>query len=144
MFLGDEKKLHLPFFLFQRGEAFIQTIQPDFQQRNRPYHGANVTENISKASSIWYVYLIRTRHGTLYTGITTDTERRLKEHHAGIRGAKNLRGKGPLELVYHEQFASRSIASVLEARIKKPTRSQKEEFIAGAIHWSQLVTPAQV
>ena len=115
-----------------------------FPATERPYHGTNVTENISKPSSIWYVYLIRTRHGALYTGITTDTERRLKEHHAGTRGAKNLRGKGPLELVYHEQFASRSIASVLEARIKKLTRPQKEAFIAGAIHWSQLMTPAQV
>ena len=103
-----------------------------------------MTENISRTSSAWYVYLIRTRSGSLYTGITTDTERRLKEHHMGGKGAKNLRGKGPLELVYREEFANRSIASVLEARIKKLTRLQKEALITGAIHWSQLTGQAQV
>jgi putative endonuclease len=106
--------------------------------------GSNVIENISKPSIAWYVYLLRTRNGSLYAGITTDTERRLKEHHKGGKGAKNLRGKGPLELVYREQFANRSIASVLEARIKKLTRLQKEALIAGALHWSQLMGEVQV
>ena len=103
-----------------------------------------MTESIFKTDSVWYVYLIRTRNGSLYAGITTDTERRLKEHQRGGKGAKNLRGKGPLELVYREQFANRSIASVLEARIKKLTRLQKEALIAGSTHWSQLAGQAQV
>ncbi len=103
-----------------------------------------MTENISGTGSVWYVYLIRTRSGSLYTGITTDTTRRLKEHHKGGKGAKNLRGKGPLDLVYRAEFANRSIASVLEARIKKLTRLQKEALITGDMHWSQLTVQAQV
>jgi putative endonuclease len=106
--------------------------------------GSNVTEYISAAASIWYVYLIRTRFGSLYTGITTDTERRLKEHQQGGKGAKILRGKSPLELVYREQFANRSVASVMEARIKKLTRLQKEALITGSMHWSQLTAQAKV
>ena len=103
-----------------------------------------MTENISKPEISWYVYLLRTRNGALYAGITTDTDRRLKEHHEGGKGAKSLRGKGPLELVYRAQFGNRSIASVLEARIKKLTKVQKEALIAGVLHWSQLMDEVQV
>jgi putative endonuclease len=100
-----------------------------------------LTENSAGLPSVWYVYLIRTRNGSLYAGITTDTARRLQEHHGSARGAKHLRGKGPLELVYHEQFANRSVASKLEARIKKLSKSQKEALISGAIHWSEITRP---
>jgi putative endonuclease len=106
--------------------------------------GNNVTENITETAPAWYVYLIRTRTGSLYAGITTDTERRLKEHHGARKGAKHLRGKGPLELVYREQFANRSVASKLEARIKKLSRLQKEALITGALHWSEITGCAQV
>lgn len=101
-------------------------------------------ENYSEHTATWYVYLIRTRGGSLYTGITTDTERRLQEHHKGGKGAKNLRGKGPLELVYQKQVANRSVASVLEGRIKKMTKVQKEALICGSIQWSQLMAQPQV
>ena len=124
--------------------AFIQTNRIDFQQGNASIKGSNVTENSAEASNVWYVYLIRTRNGSLYAGITTDTERRLKEHHGAAKGAKNLRGKGPLELVYREQFENRSVASKLEARIKKLTRMQKEALISGVMHWSEITRPKQV
>lgn len=103
-----------------------------------------MTENSAETLGVWYVYLIRTRSGTLYAGITTDTERRLKEHTGARKGAKNLRGKGPLELVYSEQFANRSAASKIEARIKKLNRLQKEALISGTIHWSMIVGHGQV
>ncbi|MES2624886.1 MAG: GIY-YIG nuclease family protein [Pseudomonadota bacterium] len=125
-----------------------RSIYTDNQDRFPATHSQaqerNVTDNIPQITSTWYVYLIRTRSGSLYAGITTDTERRLREHHKGGKGAKNLRGKGPLELVYREQFANRSIASVLEARIKKLTRPQKEALITGGMHWSQLMEQTQV
>ena len=47
------------------------------------------------ASVTWYLYLLETRRGMLYTGITTDVARRLAQHEAG-QGAKALRGRGPL------------------------------------------------
>lgn len=106
--------------------------------------GNNVTENLTETTNHWYVYLIRTRTGSLYAGITTDTDRRLKEHHGVRKGAKHLRGKGPLELVYREQFNNRSVASKLEARIKKLTRLQKEALITGVLHWSEITGYKQV
>ncbi|MDN3520423.1 GIY-YIG nuclease family protein, partial [Halomonas ramblicola] len=65
----------------------------------------------------WYLYLIETAGGALYTGITTDVTRRLAEHAAG-RGAKALRGRGPLRLVYQQAVGSRGEALRLEAEIK--------------------------
>ena len=94
-------------------------------------------------NSEWFVYILRTAGGALYTGITTDVSRRLDEH-AGIgagakgakgvkrkKGAKSLRGKGPLELVWHTAVKNRSEASVLEARIKKLSRNSKEQLVSG-------------
>lgn len=52
------------------------------------------------SDSLWHLYLLRTTSGMLYTGITTDVARRLTQHQAG-KGAKALRGKGELALVFH-------------------------------------------
>lgn len=79
--------------------------------------------------SSWFVYLIRTRHNTLYTGITTDVPQRLLEHQQGKQGAKYLRSKGPLAVVYQVEIGSRSLASKVEYRIKKLTKSKKERIV---------------
>jgi len=76
----------------------------------------------------WFVYLIRCRDGSLYTGITTDVERRFAEHVAG-KGAKYLRGRGPLTLAFQQQVGSRSSALVTEATIKKLSKAEKEAII---------------
>lgn len=76
----------------------------------------------------WTVYLARCRDGTLYTGVTTDTERRLAEHNAGCGGAYT-RARMPLTLVYWEQAPSRSRALRREHAIKRLTRSQKEDLV---------------
>lgn len=78
----------------------------------------------------WSVYLIRTRHNTLYTGITTDVAQRLTEHEQGKQGAKYLRSKGPLRVVYQVVLGSRSLASKAEYRIKKLSKSRKEKIVA--------------
>ena len=78
--------------------------------------------------AIWHLYLIRTRQNALYTGITTDVSQRLAEHKAGKQGAKYLRSKGPLQLVYQTEIGSRSVASRAEYRLKKLTKSQKERI----------------
>lgn len=81
-------------------------------------------------SEIWHVYLIRCADGSLYTGITTDIARRLAEHRAG-KGAKYLKGRGPLALAYSRPIGDRATASREEARIKKLSKLQKEGLIAG-------------
>jgi len=60
-----------------------------------------------------------------------DVERRLQEHQAGPRGAKYLRGKGPLTLEFKETVGDRSSASSAEYLVKKLDRESKEELIAG-------------
>lgn len=75
-----------------------------------------------------YVYLLECADGTLYTGYTTDVERRVQEHNAGD-GAKYTRGRAPVELVHVESFPSKSAAMGREYRIKQLSRSEKEALI---------------
>ena len=78
----------------------------------------------------WYVYILKTRLNTLYTGIATDVKRRIAEHESGVKpGAKYLRSKGPLKLVFQYKAGSRALASKIEYRIKALSRSQKNELI---------------
>ena len=82
----------------------------------------------------WYLYLVRTRTGSLYTGITTDVERRLSEHQAGApKGARSLRGKGPLTLAFQASVGNRSRASQLEWQVKRWSKARKEALIRGAL-----------
>ena len=76
----------------------------------------------------WYLYILRCGDGTLYTGITTDVEKRLEAHREG-KGAKYTRGRSPLELVYREDCGSHSDALKREIAVKKLTRSQKERLL---------------
>ncbi|MBW1915264.1 MAG: GIY-YIG nuclease family protein [Deltaproteobacteria bacterium] len=79
----------------------------------------------------WYIYLIRTRCGCLYTGIATDVLRRFAEHaESGEKAAKYLRSKGPLELVYYAGVGSHVLASKAEYRIKRLSKKAKEEIVA--------------
>lgn len=80
-------------------------------------------------SENWYLYILRCGDGTLYTGITTDVEKRLAAHRTG-RGAKYTRGRLPLELVYREICPDHSAALKRELEVKKLTRQQKEALIA--------------
>ena len=79
-------------------------------------------------ASDWFLYIIETANGQLYTGITTDVSRRLAEHESG-KGAKYLRGKTPLTLRVTVPCADRSQATQLELKIKKLPRTQKLKFI---------------
>ena len=80
--------------------------------------------------SIWYLYLVRCRDGSLYTGITTDVARRFAEHQGnGDTGAKYLRGRGPLVLVFQKKLGSRSLALGVEMKVKKLSKAGKEELV---------------
>lgn len=76
----------------------------------------------------WQVYIIRCSDGSLYTGITTDVLRRMKQH-AARRGARYFRARHPRQLVYLECGHDRASASRREAAIKALTRSAKEALI---------------
>jgi putative endonuclease len=80
----------------------------------------------------WSVYLLRTRDGSLYTGIAMDVEKRFAEHVAGSRGAKALRGRGPLELVYRTEVGERGLTQGLEHRIKRLVKADKEQLVRSA------------
>lgn len=91
----------------------------------------NAAAKTSKAdNSPWWVYMIRARSGKLYTGISTDVERRFREHReAGARGARFFRGDPPEALVYSEAAADRAQASRREAAIKSLSRAEKLALI---------------
>ncbi len=79
--------------------------------------------------TLWSLYLIRTADNRLYTGITTDVARRFMQHQSG-KGAKALRGKGELILVFSAPVGERSLALRMEYRIKQLTKRQKERLVA--------------
>jgi putative endonuclease len=91
---------------------------------HHPLHlqGANMPD--------WHLYMIRTKTGELYTGVTRDVERRFAEHTVGgKRGAKYLRGRGPLQLVFQQKIGTRSEALKAEADIKKLSKQEKEAMV---------------
>ena len=91
---------------------------------------------MSRAS--FRLYMLRCADGSLYTGITTDVERRLREHAGGNRGAKYLRGRSPFELVFNCFAGERDTAQKLERRIKCLPRSDKQRLIDGVASIDEL------
>jgi putative endonuclease len=87
---------------------------------------------MTNATDNWSLYIIEASDASLYTGITTDVERRFDEHSQGPRGARYFNGRNPLRIVYREDGHSRSSASRREAEIKKLSRGAKQQLIAGA------------
>ncbi len=81
---------------------------------------------------MYFVYILSCQDGTLYTGITTNIERRVREHNVGPIGAKYTSSRRPVVLLYSKQYADRSSASREEARIKKLDRLNKLDFIKKA------------
>lgn len=75
-----------------------------------------------------YVYILKCNDDTLYTGWTNNLEKRIKMHSNGT-GAKYTKGRGPLVLVYHEEFDEKRDAMRREYEIKKLTREKKLELI---------------
>ncbi|MBL6744741.1 MAG: GIY-YIG nuclease family protein [Pseudomonadales bacterium] len=90
----------------------------------------------------WYVYMIRANDNSLYTGITTDLARRLAEHKGeaagAYKGAKALRSKRRLEMVFSHKVENRSKASRLESRIKRLSKTKKEALVLGKLNLENL------
>lgn len=83
---------------------------------------------MSKAEQVWYLYLIECEDGSLYTGITTDVERRYAQHLAG-KGARYTRMKKPVRLVGFRECGSKSEALKAEIHLKSLPRPQKQNAI---------------
>lgn len=93
--------------------------------------------------SEWYLYMVRCRDGSLYTGITTDVVRRFAEHQGkGNTGAKYLRGRDPLILVFQKKLGSKSLATIVESRVKKLPKAKKEELVTTGEHINRIINQA--
>jgi len=79
--------------------------------------------------NIYYLYILKCKDKTLYTGIANNLERRIQEHNESNLGAKYTRARRPVKLVYLKRFKNRSNALKEEARIKKLSRKEKLELI---------------
>ena len=77
----------------------------------------------------WYVYIVECADGSLYTGISTDVDRRLLEHNYSLKAAKYTRSRRPVKLVWSKEVANRSEASKEEYKIKRLSRKKKLALI---------------
>lgn len=82
---------------------------------------------------MYYVYIARCKDNSLYTGFTSNVEKRIIEHNTSIRGAKSVKGKLPVELVYKEALGNLSEALKREREIKGWRKDKKEKLIALAL-----------
>ena len=87
---------------------------------------------------MWYLYIIRCRDGSLYTGIATDVDKRLAVHRAG-KGAKYLRGRGPLTLVYQTRIGAKALALKTERRVKALPKTKKEQLVSTQLSIATLL-----
>jgi putative endonuclease len=100
-----------------------------------PGLAANLLSFLTSAASLmsdWFLYLLRDNRGYLYTGISTDVPRRLACHQAG-KGAKVLRGRGPLTLEWQYRVGAHGEALRLEYRVKQWSKQRKELLVQGKI-----------
>jgi len=79
---------------------------------------------------MWHLYLVRCNDGSLYTGISTDVQRRFDAHQQN-RGARRLRGRGPLQLVYSHPVGDHGPALRMEHLVKKLSKVEKEKLVRG-------------
>jgi putative endonuclease len=80
---------------------------------------------------MWTLYMLRCADGSLYTGITTNLNRRIEEHNSESSITKFTRGRRPVQCVFSQIFSDRSSASKAELKMKKMTKTKKEELIIG-------------
>ena len=101
---------------------------------------ASTTHSPERVAKLWSIYMVRDASNRLYTGISTDVRRRFAEHQAG-KGARALRGRGPLTLVWQQEVGERSLALRLEYHVKQWRKSRKEALLheAPSPGWEQLL-----
>lgn len=80
-------------------------------------------------TNVWFVYIVRCRDNSLYTGITTDLQKRIDKHNQGRDGAKYTRSRRPVQLVYVEEYRSRNKASKREYQLKQLSHMDKLQLL---------------
>jgi len=104
------------------GKGIVNTNTEDFQELK------NKILNHNK-QKLWYLYIVECSDNSLYTGITTDLNRRITEHNSSNKGAKYTRPRRPVTLVYSEIHPNRSAASKSEYKIKQLSKQKKLSLI---------------
>ena len=95
---------------------------------------------LAKKTTPWSVYMVRASDNSIYTGISTDVARRIEEHSSGNpKGARYLKGKGPLQLLLQKKVGNKSDASKVEWQIKQISKSKKEDIVSGKIKWRSFL-----
>lgn len=107
---------------FNEGVQFVEIIINGKSFLKTPFF-LSTKEN---GDDRYFVYMIYTSKNTIYTGITTEPNRRFIEHLSGKKGAKYTKGNGPLAFIYLETVKGRSLAQKREAAIKQLSRKEKE------------------
>lgn len=92
---------------------------------------------MTRLFKVIYLYIVRCRDGTLYTGVTNNLEKRLLEHNMGVNPEAYTFKRRPVELVYYEMFQNYNLAFEVETRIKKWSRAKKEALINE--NWDRLI-----
>ena len=87
-----------------------------------------------KHNPMYHIYILKCADKTLYTGITVDLARRIKEHNGSKLGAKYTKARRPVKLAYSKKFRNRSLASKEESRIKKLSRAEKLKLIKSRLN----------
>jgi putative endonuclease len=103
------------------------------QDNDCKFYQVNGVDTLVTPISKWKVYILRCSDDTLYTGITTDLDKRLNEHNSSAKGARYTRVRRPVELIYYENRYDRVDASKREYEIKQLSRKQKLELIDSKI-----------
>ena len=80
----------------------------------------------------WFLYVVRCKDNSLYTGVTTDVDRRLFEHNSSKRGARYTRYRRPIKLVYWERHLDQSEAQQAEYKFKQLNKKEKERIVNDA------------
>lgn len=81
----------------------------------------------------WFVYLVQCSDGSFYTGVTTDLERRIRQHNGEIVGGANYtRARRPVALAWYEACEDRSVAQQREYLVRRSTRSEKQRLAVAA------------
>ena len=88
----------------------------------------------------WYLYLIRCRDSSLYTGISTDVNRRFSQHQKeGRGGSKYLKGRGPLVLVFQAKVGAKGMALKVENIVKRLSKDKKETLLLNNHHLKDII-----
>lgn len=123
------------------GEAMLSMCGSSHSVRNQEdkiYKLGREVGNSQPLDKAWWMYVVRCSDGTLYTGITTDVDRRIREHNTSLRGAKYTRSRRPVELVYVNKHIDRSTVSIAESAFKKMSRIEKLAIIYESKHCDNI------